>query len=185
MSLERIHLPDHWPDLETDILLLMEYGEDQIDAYQDGIGEQASPAFEPADYREVVEALYWIRHEYTDLPGLRFCEWGCGFGVVAGMAGLLGFESHGIENDELLVGQAHHVKRLFGLDSHIHHTDIYQPTSQDNAPLQPSSFDLIYAYPWPKEENRIMEYFDENARIGACILIYHGFADLSLHRKKA
>lgn len=183
MTLEHIPIPDYWPDLTQEILLLLDYGEDQIDVFQESVGEQTSPTFEPADYREVVEALSWVRHQYQ-LPGLRFCEWGCGFGIVAGMASLMGMEAHGIENDELLLDQAAEVQRLFGLTTTIHSGDIYRVTANPDEPPHPASFDLIYAYPWPKEEARLVEWFDQWARPGACLLVYHGFADLSFHRKE-
>jgi|GEM_PF-1320520 len=181
MPLEKIPIPDYCPDLNQEIRLLMEYSEDQIESYQDDIGEQASPSFESADYREVLEALSWVRYNYP-LPGLRFCEWGCGFAVVAGMAALMGMDAHGIENDKLLLDQAAEIKRLFGLASTIHSGDIYQVPEVDH-PLHPATFDLIYAYPWPKEAAHLMAWFEEQAKPGACLLVYHGFSDLSFHRK--
>lgn len=182
MALESIPIPDFWPDFDQEILLLLEYGEDEIDVFQESIGAQASPSFEPADYREVAEALSWVRYQY-ELPGLRFCEWGCGFGIVTGMASLMGMEAHGIEKDELLVDQAKKIQRLFGLTSTIHSGDFYKTDNTSNVFPDPVGFDLIYAYPWPKEALRLTQWFDKCARPGACLLVYHGFSDLSLHRK--
>ena len=45
--------------------------------------------FVPSDYDMAWRCL-------NALPRGRFCEWGSGFGIVTGLAEMLGFESYGI-----------------------------------------------------------------------------------------
>ena len=47
----------------------------------------------------------------------------------------------------------------------------------------PEEFDLIYAYPWPDEEEVVAETFEARARLGALLLTYHGECGMWLRRK--
>lgn len=133
------------------------------------------PAFQrfiPADLRLAREALTEAREAAGGL-GLRFIELGSGFGSIAILADLLGFESYGIEVDrELFAGSLgladefdSNVELVEGsfvplefMDS-VQHFDEEFPTPIDGADayaelgLKLSDFDLIYTYPWPGEED--------------------------------
>ena len=47
----------------------------------------------------------------------------------------------------------------------------------------PDDFDVIFAYPWPGEEDVIMQLFDRYAAVGALLLTYHGIEELRIRRK--
>ncbi|MEL7087584.1 MAG: hypothetical protein AAGL98_03950, partial [Planctomycetota bacterium] len=66
---------------------------------------QGPAAFVPADFPRVYTGLAAV-YETGLVPGDRFCEWGSGFGVVAGLATQVGFEACGIEIERDLVEQA-------------------------------------------------------------------------------
>ncbi len=47
--------------------------------------------------------------------------------------------------------------------------------------LEPDDFDVIFAYPWPGEEQVIFDLFADCAAVGALLLTYHGQEGLRLH----
>lgn len=63
-------------------------------------------SFVPSEYERVLDALVELR-----APGVRFLEWGSATGVIAVMAGLLGYEAYGIELDERLASIARFAQR--------------------------------------------------------------------------
>src|SRR5437762_3419739 len=64
-----------------------------------------APGFVPSDYAGAYAALQGVAAAGL-APGPRFCEWGSGFGVVAGLAALAGFDASGIEVEADLVAAA-------------------------------------------------------------------------------
>lgn len=150
------------------------------------------PSFIPCDHNAVYQALSVVRRE---LPGNRFCEWGAGVGVVAGLAAMLGYESHAIEIEEDLVATGAELVRRFDLQVDFVSGTFVPSESQDLVAgagseldwLQPGGddgydllardtdeFDLFYVYPWPGEENTVEELFDRHAARGAVLLSWHG-----------
>ena len=49
--------------------------------------------------------------------------------------------------------------------------------------LDPDDFDIVFAYPWPGEEQVIFDLFTDSAAVGTLLLTYHGQEGLRLHRK--
>jgi hypothetical protein len=135
--------------------------------------------------------------------GRKFCEWGSGFGVVATMASLLGFDACGIEVDEELVNEARSLAEDFGADvefvqgslipegaevaldanEDFHWLDSTADGAYDELQLEVDDFDIVYAYPWPGEEQVIEQIFDRHAAVGAILITFHGSADLRMLRK--
>ena len=72
------------------------------------------PGFVPSDFTTAYGALHAIAANSV-APGDLFCEWGSGFGVVACLAAMLGFEACGIEIEEELVDAARQLADDFGL----------------------------------------------------------------------
>lgn len=164
---------------------------------------QASiPAFVPSDFEQVYRALEWI--ETAQLaPGHHFLEWGSGIGIVACLAAELGFDAIGIEIEPALVEIAesfaadHDVDVEFACGSYVPRgaepfvdtvgevtwlrTD--RPDAYADLDLEPEDFDLIYAYPWPGEEQVIFDLFANCASVGALLLTYHSQDGLRLQRK--
>lgn len=165
--------------------------------------------FLPSDHRLVYHALRRILSEQL-APGDRFCEWGCGFGVAAGLAAMLGYEAFGIEIEPRLTSRAEQLMRDFDLSPTIcegsyipEGFDCYMDgvgqsmqllkTSSDEKTLgwyrdwdfSVESFDVIFVYPWPSEEEFVEELFDETAAEGALLVIYRGLDDISIKRRIA
>jgi len=164
---------------------------------------QASiPAFVPSDFEPVYRALAWISESHL-AAGRRLLEWGSGIGVVTCLAAQLGFDAIGIEIEPALV----EISRSFAAD---HNIDVefacgsYVPSGAEpfvhtagevtwlrtdrpdrygDLGLEPEDFDLIYAYPWPGEEQVIFDLFQNVAAVGSLLLTYHGLDGLRLQRK--
>lgn len=160
-------------------------------------------AFVPADFRRVYAALDAVSAAGL-VPGNRFCEWGSGFGVVAGLAAQIGFESCGIEIERELVEQAESLMAAHDLDLAFAHGSFIPESAEhladvrddlatlgrgvgdgyDELGLDPEDFGLIYAYPWPGEEEVVETIFDAVAARGALLLTYRSTEDLVLQRKR-
>ncbi|MGB7323867.1 MAG: hypothetical protein WBD31_03280 [Rubripirellula sp.] len=163
--------------------------------------------FAVCDFRLVDAALAWIGE--TDLArGERFCEWGSGFGVVAMLAALRGWDSYGIEVEPALVDEAvslaedHEIEVAFAAGSFIpnggedllqivddiSHIDMDCPSGYDDLDADVADFDLFFAFPWPGEHACWEAVFDRFASVGALLLTYHGIESrqhesLKLQRK--
>ncbi|TWU51105.1 methyltransferase domain-containing protein [Rubripirellula reticaptiva] len=163
--------------------------------------------FAVCDFRLVDAALAWIGE--ADLArGERFCEWGSGFGVVAMLAALRGWDSFGIEVEPVLVDEAqslaedHEIEVIFAAGSFIpeggedslqivddiSHIDMDCPSGYDDLDADVADFDLFFAFPWPGEHAYWEAVFDRYAAEGALLLTYHGIESrevdsLKLQRK--
>jgi hypothetical protein len=161
-------------------------------------------AFVPSDYTAVYGVLAALA-DGTLMRGSTFCEWGSGFGAVADLAAWLGFAAHGIEADGELVAEARQLATDYALDVEFAHGSFIPPggearihtagryswfvTEADYAyeelGLDPDDFDLVFAYPWPDEEEITSDLFERYAGPGAVLLTYHGGHDFRLRRKAA
>ena len=84
----------------------------RIDEYQQ---RNTSNGFVPADY----EFLYRYLHALADstlIRGMRFCEWGSGYGALTMLASMLGYEAYGIEIEDDLVRLANVLAEDYDLD---------------------------------------------------------------------
>jgi hypothetical protein len=160
------------------------------------------PAFVPSDFELTYRALAAI-HSGHLTTGRRFLEWGSGIGTVACLATQLGFDAIGIEIESPLVEIANDLAAVHDLDTEFicgsfvpHGTDVTVGTADDFAwlsttghvayddlDLEPNDFDLIFAYPWPGEEEIIFDLFAVHAATGALLLTYHGIEGVRLQRK--
>jgi len=135
--------------------------------------------------------------------GRLFCEWGSGFGVVAGLAAMLELDAFGIEIEQELVDAAQRLADDFGLPVEFVRGSFipaestaeleagegfsWLNTDRDRGTeelgLGPADFDLIFAYPWPDEEKLVEKLFEQHARAGSILVTYHGGSDFRLRRK--
>jgi predicted O-methyltransferase YrrM len=160
------------------------------------------PAFVPSDFELVYRALVAINSSSV-ATGRRFVEWGSGAGVVTCLASLVGFDAVGIEIESKLVERARELAReqgiatQFAIGSFVPHGA--QPSIDGmgdvswlslggadgyaELELDPDDFDLVFAYPWPGEEQVIFDLFIDTAAIGALLLTYHGLEGLRLQRR--
>ncbi len=158
--------------------------------------------FVPSDY----ELVYGVLKRLADsglARGSRFCEWGSGFGVVASLAGMLDFDSYGIEIEGDLVVAAQGLAEDFGVavefahgsfvprggEAKLHAAGNYSwlntdaDYTYDELGLDPDDFDVIFAYPWPDEEAATGDLFDRYAGEGAVLVTYHGSDDFRVRRR--
>ena len=164
--------------------------------HQTGIG------FIPSDYEQVWQALAAIVREHPDTR--RLLEWGSGFGVIAGLGALLGLDAYGIEieadlitsADELLaeldlratIVQGSFVPMEFvadELDDLETRTVLGQPDAYEELGRDLDDFDLVFAYPWPTEEQLYREIFRRGADYGAILVTWSRQEGIRAHRKVA
>jgi hypothetical protein len=117
--------------------------------------------FVPSDYDFVWRML-------TAMPRGRFCEWGSGFGIITGLAELLGYEACGIELDAKLVAAARRLLADFGLRAPIEAGSYLDASPQA---------DVYFVYCWPGMIVQTEEAFDRFAPTGANLLISYGMND--------
>ena len=145
--------------------------------------------------------------------GKVYCEWGSGYGVGACLASLLGYESYGIEIEKSLTEASRKLAEDSNIAVTIIERD-YMPegfecyegsggaelikpenyTYQDRSGLRPGyegmdanldEVDLFFIYPWPGEQEFVLEFFQAVAADGALCLIYLGDDEFGLYKKTA
>lgn len=168
----------------------------------DADSQASIPAFVPSDFEQVRRALVWLQDSHLT-TGRRFLEWGSGIGAVTCLAARAGFDAIGIEIEPALVALAeslaadHDIVAEFVCGSYVPsgaepfidtasevswlRTD--RPDCYAELGLDPEDFDVIYAYPWPGEEQVIFDLFQGYAAVGTLLLTYHGQDGLRLQRK--
>jgi protein-L-isoaspartate O-methyltransferase len=208
VPLVEIPLPEATTPLPSDVADFLSEVNDRIDGFMRNHPTWGS-GFVPSDFATVYRALRAIAD--TNLTtGRRLCEWGSGFGIVAMLAELVGFQSCGIEIDRALVDQSHALADGFEFAAEFVHGSfiprgsegcaeeayadndagvVWLVTETDGAyeelGLDPDDFDIIFAYPWPGEENVIDRLFDRCAADGALLLTYGQCNSVRLQRKRA
>jgi len=207
MSLQEIPLaplPD--VDLPKAVADLIGEADRRMDAfYEAGLGRRY-PKFIPSDPKVVHAAIARLIGE-GHLRGSVFCEWGCGYAIASGIAALLGLESHGIEIEEELALNAARLMADLRIPVEILKTD-YLPDGFDEsdgvggkdlispgetmAPggfvsppeydgLDPAEVDLFFVYPWPGQEQMMMDLFEAVATDGAILLLYLGEGEVAAY----
>lgn len=134
--------------------------------------------------------------------GPLFCEWGSGFGVVAMLASMHGFDACGIETQSELVEAAETLAEDFDCDVRFAHGSFVTPCGEEltetaenswwhtgarsayeDLDIDVEDFDVFFAYPWPGEESLFDALFTQCASIGAILLTYHDAAGVLVQRK--
>jgi len=158
----------------------------------------------PSDPQVVYAAISSLLNE-GHLEGGTFCEWGCGFAIATGIASLLGMKAYGIEIEEELAKRARRLMGQLQIPVEILRTD-YLPEGFDESEgiggkdlvtpesitvrgesvplpqyddLDPDEVDLFFVYPWPDQEEMMMDLFVSLASDGAILLIYQGDGEIS------
>lgn len=201
MALVPVEIPRISDPIPSEVETYLAEARSRISEYSD---DNQAPAFVACDFEPVYEAIRSVRQ--TNLAaGNVFCEWGSGFGVVASLASGLGFESYGIEIEAPLVEQArrlaedtdHRVEFVQGsfvtdgaehiVEKTVSSDVFWLNTEVDDAynelQMDPDDFDVIFAYPWPGEDDVITGLFEHSAAHGALLVTYSYLDGVSLHRK--
>lgn len=188
--------------IPAEVQRYIEAAQIQIDHFHYKAKGTPYPAFVPSDFM----ALYCTLRAVVEghfAPGRRFCEWGSGFGIGAGLAAMLGLESYGIEIEAPLVAEAERLAKHFQLDVEFVCGSLVPPGGErlasrtsdfawlqpaaddayDVLGLEPEDFDMVFAYPWPGEEFAIDDLFEKFAAHGAILLSYHGVQGMRVQRK--
>jgi hypothetical protein len=160
------------------------------------------PGFVPSDAERVYRILSGIAGA-SMAAGPRFCEWGSGFGVVAGLAAMLDFEAWGIEIESELVEESRQLAADFELNAEFVHGSFIPRGGEDivdksdafswlvphagNAyeemGLDLDDFDVVFAYPWPDEDRMTVDLFHRFASAGAILVTFRGGDDICIRRK--
>jgi hypothetical protein len=183
------------------VAALLADAQDRIEALDDATRVEI-PAFVPCNFELAYFALNEIIAAHLATGG-RFIEWGSGIGIVACLASSVGFDAVGIQIDLTLVPMANEIARAHaigvqfvcgsfvpeGVTPRMDWADgvaWLTTTGQDGheeLELDPDDFDVVFAYPWPGEEQVIFDLFADVAAVGALLLTYHGIDGMKLQRK--
>jgi len=199
--LANVELTPQKMDIPAVVAALLADAQQCIDALDDTIRVEI-PAFVPSDFELVHFALCEI-HASNLATGRRFIEWGSGIGVVTCLAACVGFDAAGIEIEPKLIAIAkkiadeHEIAADFVCGSFIPDGVVPRVDWTDGVAwlsttgidghkeleLDPDDFDVVFAYPWPGEEQVIFDLFADTASVGALLLTYHGIDGVKLQRK--
>lgn len=164
-------------------------------------GVVAGAGFLPSDYELVYRTLRTLRA--VDRHARTLCEWGSGFGAVAGLAAQLGYAVYGIEIDAELVAHSRALHQDFDLDVTVvqgsfvpedyarrerlsdldTRTVMSGPDAYAEMDMALSDFDIVFAYPWPTEEEQYRDLFRSRADYGAVLLTYSSEEGVRAYRK--
>jgi hypothetical protein len=196
-----------WDDsavIPAETELILEDADRVLQTYWDQWHKRPIEQYVACDFRDVWRAISCLTSSGL-ARGNTFCEWGCGFGVVTGLASQLGWESVGIEAESFLVEQAQRFLKRNRLPGEILHGNFLPPGSERLARSQsnhaslfhqiPSAYEqhdlelddyaLVFAYPWPGEHHFQQEVFRHYAGDGALLLMFLGPYEIELYRKHA
>lgn len=155
-----------------------------------GLGRRY-PRYLPSDPSVVYAAMAGLRSGGR-LRGDVFCEWGCGFGVATCIASLIGFEAYGIEIEPELVETASDLAERFDsratfVEGSFVPVDYRSsvslleadfltltegPDAFEELGMEIADFDVVYAYPWPGEEEWLEELVRRHAGERTMLLTY-------------
>lgn len=185
--------------LKRDVRAFLREADRRIRQFQN---RQGSPGFHPSDFPRIYRTLQAVV-DTGAASGMLFCEWGSGFGVVAGLASLLEFDAFGIEIDGDLIDAARQLCEDFdlnvefaqasflprGSEALLAHDERFASLVVEESEVYEElgealdAFDVIYAYPWPDEEELTARVFEHYAGEGALLITYHANGDLLVRRK--
>jgi hypothetical protein len=201
--LERIELPSSVADLAVpaEIRDRIEMARLRIQTFQDNWDRVQIEQFVAADYFHLYQSLDWINQNQIKI-GQRFLEWGCGFAVVSAIADYLGFDAIGIEAESDLLSEGRRTVADWESRAELIHGNFLPPGAESlsDDPTLPSlghpvpcgysqldldldDFAIVYAYPWPGEDDFHETVFDRYAASGALLVLFCGPNDIRLWRR--
>lgn len=181
---------------------LIERAAERVDRFIDSRLDDPIPGFVPSDFEAVYRSLASIKSSWL-APGEAFLEWGSGLGIVAMLAARLGFHAQGIEIEGALVDEAREIAADLDVPVEFHHGSFVPEGGEDLVPpmgefawldtdgesayeqmgLDIEDFDVVFAYPWPGEEDTVIDLFERYAATGALLVTYQGKDDVHVRRK--
>lgn len=201
MALADVHITTTEEPIPDVIVQYLAEARTRVEAFLD---ENRVPAFVACDFEPVYAAIRAIRAANL-APGNVFCEWGSGFGVVASLAAGFGFESYGIEVEAPLVEHARQLADDFShsvgfacgsfvpagaeeiveqfVQSDVFWLNTEVDDAYDELAMDADDIDIVFAYPWPGEDEVIVNLFDHCAAHGALLLTYSYLEGVKVYRK--
>jgi len=211
MALREIELKWEVAAIPDDVARFIAEADLRYDRFWEAQGRRRFPRYVPSEPAQVYAALQQILTGDL-LLGRVFCEWGSGFGVATGLAALLGYEAHGVEIEEQLVDYARSLHEQCGIRATLIQGSYFPEgytsysawggdqlikDASSNYDAEERAFspryegmdydldeiDLFFAYPWPGEQEMMLELFDTLAGDGALLLAYYGDENLCLYQR--
>lgn len=198
MPLVDVRLELDAAEISGDVRRFLQEANGRIEAFQQ---ESRVPGFVSTDLERAYRVLRAVAQQRL-MPGGLFCEWGCGFGAIACLAAMLDFDAVGIEIEAELVQAARQLADDFDVPAEFVNASFLPPGSAVQVELglgfawlkaeearpgdvgfDPDDFDIIFAYPWPDEEDVAAALFERYGRPGALLVTYHGGDMFRLRRK--
>ena len=197
--------------MPEDVAALLAEADRRCDQFfEAGLGRQF-PRYLPSDPSLVYAAMANLKSSGR-LRGDVFCEWGCGFGVATCIASLLGFQAYGIEIESELVDRATRLAGDLGIPVEILNIS-YFPEGYEQCDgiggedllvpeatisfgetpgyaasydgLDPDEIGLFFVYPWPGQEQLMMNLFTVLASEGAVLLMYLADREIAAYVRTA
>ncbi len=189
--------------LPSELSQWVQFGGQEVRDFWDRHPELRNTEWVECDYSEVAAALVGLQLSHPARQK-TFLELGCGFGVVAGTASLLGFEAVGIESERFLVEEAIRIAAVYGIKSAEFWEGNFLPTgaaqfAEEEDPRvalkseaesayakygrEIAEFGTIFAYPWPGEEHFLKSVFRHYAAAGARLVLYRGPFQIEIYEK--
>lgn len=188
--------------IPTDVYQWIVEARQRVQAFQDQWDRPQIEQFVACDYEYVYQILTWLL-DSEKLIGRRFLEWGCGFATVSGLAAKLGLDVVGIEAEAELLTHGRQLMADWGQPAELVHGNFLPTGIEDLAddPTLPSlghrvgecydslgleidDFAIVFAYPWPGEEEFLSSVFDRHAAKGAVMVQFLGPYDACTWRKR-
>jgi hypothetical protein len=209
VSLEQLNVISKPCEIPDKVITMLAEAEQRCDAFFEAGLDRRYPRYLPSNPEKVFAAIATLK-ESGLLRGKVFCEWGSGFGIATCMASLIGFEAYGIEIEDGLVKLSTELARDLSIPAEylctsylpegyeecegIGGKDLLPPQATtsggaiiDTTPLydglDPGEVDLFFVYPWPGQEEFMMDLFDEIASEDAILLIYQADGETTVHRQ--
>jgi hypothetical protein len=181
-------LPELAPDLARRIEAVIVRGEAAWDELHDSSNERYHDLV-LSDHRA---AIPWLRSLHT--PGARLVELGAGVGLMTILADLLGYEAVGIEIEPELVETARELAAGAGSNATFIAGSFVPPDARedvdfmvagsftvtdgldawDELGMDMDDFDVVSCYPWPDEEEWLLDLVAKHAAPHATLLTYSG-----------
>ncbi len=198
--LQRINIPSSVADspVASEIRSWISDARTRIEVFQDRWDRRPIEQFVAADYELVYQSLRWTL-ETQPLIGNRFLEWGSGFATMTALAATLGFDAIGIESEPTLFAQGQKTLADWNVQAELIRGNFLPRSAEQLAddPTLPSlghesfnayaslgleidDFAIIYAYPWPGEDDFLEAVFAEYSAPGAHLLLFCGPNDVRL-----
>jgi hypothetical protein len=201
--LARISLPSSVNEstIPAEIAAWITVARARIEAFQDRWDRPQIEQFVAADYGLVYQSLVWMLQSQP-MIGRRFLEWGCGFAVVSALAAHLEMDAIGIEAEADLLAEGRKTVDAWKSPVELIRGNFLPRGGESLAedPTMPSlghdvpcgyeqigldldDFAIVYAYPWPGEDDFHEAVFDRYAAPGAMLMLFCGPNDVRLWRK--